>query len=378
MSQIWDAIVEGMASIVKFFASLGGNNTAIGIILFTIAARLIILPLTLKAVRSSRAMQALQPEIKKINERYKAKAGERLSPEKAQAKQTEMMALYREYSVNPLASCLPVAIQIPIFFAVYGAVSKSIGTNDPLIQFAQNTWNQFAPDALAATTQAVNLDSSFLWIKTLKEPDPLYILPILMIVFQFATQRMAMPKGGGADDQQRRLNSIMQWMPIIFGFTALSFPSGPVIYWVASSIFSTVQQYFITGCQSLSDIPGLGWLPTKEIKLPQLEKKAFDASQPRKKTFMERMAEQQDKIASEKSQQPGEGTSIETAADAGKPISNNFGRKQGAGPITSKVTAESVNFEKGSGKTEEVIKEAYRQLSTRPPKKPANGRKGKK
>jgi YidC/Oxa1 family membrane protein insertase len=369
VGQIWDAIVEGMASVIKIFATIGGNNTGIGIILFTIVIRLLILPLTLKAVRSGRAMQALQPYIKEINERYKTKPGVRLPPERAQAKQAEIMALYREYNVNPMASCLPVVIQIPIFFAVYGAVTKSIGTADPLIHFTQEAWNQFAPLAKEATREAAILDSRFLWIPSLKSPDPLYILPVLMILFQFMTQRMAMPKGGGADEQQRRLNSIMQWMPIIFGITALGFPAGPVLYWVATSIFSTVQQYFITGWQSLSDIPGLGFLPVKEIKLPRLEKRVIDESVPRKKTFMERMADQQEKIATERTRKTGEPADV--AADAGV-APNNFGRRAGAGPIGSKVV--SSDGEKAiEPDNSRAIKEASRQLSSRPPKKPSSG-----
>ncbi len=83
MGQIWDSIVQAMAEIIKIFANIGGGNTAIGIILFTITVRTALLPLTLKSVRSSRAMQALQPLIKEINKNYEAKPGTRLSPEKS-------------------------------------------------------------------------------------------------------------------------------------------------------------------------------------------------------------------------------------------------------------------------------------------------------
>jgi len=144
VGDIIGAIVGGLASVINFFATIGGDNTAIGIILFTVSIRLLLLPLTLKAVRSSRAMQQLQPLIKEINEKYKTKAGERLSAEKSQKKQQEIMALYSEYSVNPAAGCLPIVIQIPIFFAVYAAVTKSIGSTDPALRLIQDAWGNFA------------------------------------------------------------------------------------------------------------------------------------------------------------------------------------------------------------------------------------------
>jgi len=386
VGQIWDAIVNGMASIIKIFATIGGNNTAIGIILFTIFIRTLILPLTLKSVRSGRAMQALQPYIKEINEKYKTKPGVRLPPEKAQAKQAEILALYKDYSVNPTASCLPILIQLPVFFAVYGAVTKSVGTGDEVIKFVQDAWNAFAPSALAATKDADTIlaNSKFLWIENLTKPDPYFILPVLMVTFQFITQRMAMPKGGGADDQQRRLNGIMQWTPLIFGFTALNFPAGPVLYWVTTSIFSFVQQYFITGFQSLSDIPGLGFLPTKALKLPKLEKRANDGT-PRKKTLMERLAEQQEKAVTERAKTTGDVKPItEGSADAGGPTAtSNFGRRAGAGPLGSKSNISDAksdgSSDAGEKSSNEVVKEAYRQLSARPNKPVPNaGRKPKK
>jgi YidC/Oxa1 family membrane protein insertase len=202
-----------------------------------------------------------------------------------------------------------------------------------------------------------------------------------MVAFQFITQRMTIPKGGGADETQRRMNSILQFMPLIFGITALNFPTGPVLYWVTTSIFSTIQQYFITGFQSLTDVPGLGFLPVKEIKLPQLEKKsALPATNPdgtpRKKTLMERLAEQQDKIQTDKAKTGETASETTTAsADAGRPAptNNNFGRRTGAGPLTSKNSNSDSAFGTPSNPS--------RQLG-RPPKKPPSneGRsnKGKK
>jgi YidC/Oxa1 family membrane protein insertase len=335
---IWDGIVNFFTTVLNFFSSIAGGNTAIGIIIFTIVVRFLILPLTLKAVRSSRTMQALQPYIKEINDKYKTKPGEKLSQEKSAAKQAEIMSLYRKFNVNPTASCLPILIQIPIFFAVYGAVQKSVGVNDPYMQFVQTGWNALSPDAAAAAIKAAQANSGFLWIKDLTLPDPLFIMPILMVIFQFATTAMTIPRGGGADENQRRINGIMKWTPLIFGFTALQFPAGPVLYWTVSSIFSTIQQYIITGFGSLADLPGLSWLPQKKLPEIKLQERApVDDGKPRKKTLMERLADQQERLATERAGQGG--------ADAGKPV-NNFGRRSDAGPLGTKKPVDKVEDKK--------------------------------
>jgi YidC/Oxa1 family membrane protein insertase len=370
------AIVDGLASIIKFFATIGGGYVAVGIILFTITIRLLLLPLTLKAVRSSRAMQQLQPYIKEINEKYKTKPGERLSQEKSQKKQQEIMALYSEYSVNPAAGCLPILIQIPIFFAVYASVTKSLGPTDVALNLIQNAWGSFAPGAassIASQQSALSdLHFNFLWVPDLRKPDPTFILPVLMVVFQFMTQKMAIPKGGGADDQQRRINGIMQWMPLIFGFTALNFPTGPVVYWVTTSIFSTIQQYFITGWNSLADIPGLGFLPQKPLPKVELKKRA-DTGKPAKPSLMQRLMENQERLKTEVEVNS-------TSADAGdesKP-KNTFGRKVETAPDSAK-TSGTIKKPVESGpppksevratNQEEAIRQAYQNLNRRPPKK---------
>ncbi len=384
MGQIIDAIVSGLASVIKAFATIGGGNTAIGIILFTVAIRFMLLPLTLKAVRSSRAMQQLQPLIKEINGRseYKTKPGERLPSDKAQKKQAEIMGLYSQYSVNPAAGCLPVLIQIPVFFAVYAAVTRSIGSTDAGVNLVQHTWNFFAPSAAQLANQAALNNSGILWVHDLTQPDPLHILPVLMVVFQFMTQKMAIPKGGGADEQQRRINSIMQWTPLIFGFTAFSFPCGPVIYWVTTSIFSTIQQFFITGFGSLSDIPGLGFLPVK--KLPTVELKKRDPQKPVKPGLMQRMMEQQDRLQSEQGRTKGaaadaSGDKIETEVIEGEisEAKNNFGRKLSNGNGNSGGTIRRTDTEITPARQsetrainqEEAIRQAYQNLNRRPPKK---------
>jgi YidC/Oxa1 family membrane protein insertase len=318
-------------------------------------------------------MQQLQPLIKDINKRYETKPGQRLNQEKTAQKQQEIMGLYREYNVNPAAGCLPIVIQLPIFFAVYGAVSSVAGKVDPLMTFVQHSWNSFSPSAKALADQAILSNRGILWLNDLTQPDPTYILPVMMMVLQFMTTRMTIPRGGGADEQQRRLNGIMQWTPLIFGFTALQFPVGPVIYWVTSSTFSVLQQYFITGWGSLADLPGLSFLPEKKLKTIALKKR--DPNEPRKKTLMERLAENSERIQSEQLNTIKKNTSA-SADGSSEPEEetprNNFGRKSGGfdGRITGGSKADSNS---GVEDNTKKVQNAYNQLNRRPPKKAGGG-----
>lgn len=178
------------------------------------------LPLTLQSLKSSKAMQELQPQLRELQKRY-AKDKEKLTQ--------ETMRLYREAGINPAMGCLPMLIQIPIFFAIYWAI-------------------------LEVSHRGGSFSAPFLWLPSLAQEDPYKILPILAGLTQFVQQRMMMPPGGGADPQQKAMNNAMQFMPLMIVIFAWNFASGPVLYWVASSVFSAVQQYFITGWGSLPEL----------------------------------------------------------------------------------------------------------------------------
>ena len=100
---------------------------------------------------------------------------------------------------------------------------------------------------------------AFLWVPNLAGHDPLYIMPALAMIFQFVSQRMAIPYGYSktADPQQQQMNRMMTWMPLLFMVFYLNFASGAVLYWAASSLFGAVQQYFITGFGALAEFPGV-------------------------------------------------------------------------------------------------------------------------
>lgn len=179
------------------------NNYGISIILLTVAIKILFWPLGNKSYKSMKEMQKLQPKLLELREKYKDDK-QRLSQ--------ETMALYKAHKINPLGGCLPMIIQIPVFFGLYKALLYAIEL-------------RHAP--------------FFGWIKDLSAKDPYYITPIIMGATMFIQQKMT-PTGG--DPMQQK---IMLWMPIVFTFLFLNFPSGLVIYWLFNNIISIGQQIYV-------------------------------------------------------------------------------------------------------------------------------------
>lgn len=182
-------------------------NYGIGIILVTIIVRLAILPLMLKQIRSSKAMQALQPEMKALREKYSSK-----DMETQQKLQQETMALFQKHGVNPLAGCLPIFIQMPILIAFYHAISRTFEIKN----------------------------HEFLWFN-LGHPD--YVLPILTMITQFISQKLSMT---GMDDNPQ-MKMMLYIMPVMVGFFAFNFPAALSLYWVVGNLFMIVQTLVIKG-----------------------------------------------------------------------------------------------------------------------------------
>jgi YidC/Oxa1 family membrane protein insertase len=232
------------------------HNPGVSIIVFTLLIKLLTVPLTVKALRSSRNMQQIQPLIREVQKKYA----------KDRAKQQEeTMKIYQQYGINPASSCFPMLVQIPIFLGLYSALQFTLqhGANAEMLRpiLFNDSWVSWA-----------NFSQPFLWVTNLALPDPFYIWPVLSGIFQFIQSRMAMPLRDPTqpvDPQTRMMNGMMQFMPIYITLISLGFPAGTVIYWAMSNVFSAVQQYFITGFGSLPTFPGFGWLPRKEMTVPE-------------------------------------------------------------------------------------------------------------
>jgi len=181
-------------------------------VLMTIVLKIMLLPLTLTAYSSMQKMQRLNPKIQAIRERYRPKLRDKQGKMNSEAQRQmneEVMALYKAEGVNPAGGCLPILLQIPVFFAFYSLLSASV-----------ELWH--AP--------------WIGWIHDLSAKDPYYVLPILMGVTQVIQQKMT---PAAADPIQRRM---FQLFPVIFTVFSLGFPSGLVLYWLVNNILTIIQQ----------------------------------------------------------------------------------------------------------------------------------------
>lgn len=179
----------------KFIPNLGWV-----IIIFALLMKLVFSPLTYQSYKSMSKMKEIQPKLKQIQQVYK---------DDPQKMQQEMMKLYKEHGVNPMGGCLPLLIQLPIFWGLYNVLKDSI-----------DFWN--AP--------------FMLWIKDLSAKDPYYILPVIMGLVTLGNT-LLQPT---ADKNSRIIGIIMS---VVFVFIFINFPSGLVLYWLAYSTFSIIEQY---------------------------------------------------------------------------------------------------------------------------------------
>jgi len=182
------------------------GNWGVAIILLTLGIRIVLFPLMHTSTVSMRKMAKVQPKVKEIQAKHKKK---KTDPQARAKMNQEMMALYKQEGVNPMAGCLPLLVQMPLLFALYQLFLKAIEL-------------RHAP--------------FMLWITDLSAKDPLYVTPILMTATMWLQQRLA-PQAG--DPQQQRL---MRMMPLIFGIMFLQFPSGLVLYWLANNVITIIQQ----------------------------------------------------------------------------------------------------------------------------------------
>ena len=204
---MFEPLVHLLQRTVEFMyqltVSAGIPSYGMAIILVTVVIKMILYPLTVKQVKSMKAMQELQPKMKRLQEQYKTNP---------QLLQQEMQKLYREAGVNPLAGCLPMLVQMPILMAIFYALKD-------------------------ATYEGGN--PSFLWLPSLSEADPYYILPVLSALSTYLTSRQT------TDGSNQQMKMMMYVMPIFIGWMSMNFAAGLVIYWITMNLVQVVQQWFI-------------------------------------------------------------------------------------------------------------------------------------
>lgn len=228
-------IIEGFQQLLMFLVESTGS-LGYAIIVFTFLIRSALLPVTIPSLKSTKKMQDLQPELKKLTKKH---------GKDRQALQQAQLELYKKYNVNPLAGCIPQLAQLGVLILLYKTLIDFINNNGGVVNM------------------------NFFWLD-LSIPDAKYILPVLAVITQFVLSLMIAPGAETPDvvpnkskskkiqkanekeedtaDMARSMQQQMMFiMPLMTGFIALRFPSGLALYWVVTTLFSIGQQWYISG-----------------------------------------------------------------------------------------------------------------------------------
>ncbi|MDP9067695.1 MAG: YidC/Oxa1 family membrane protein insertase [Actinomycetota bacterium] len=255
------------AALAGFYAVV--RNYGLAIILLTVAVRVLLLPLSIKQTRSMREMQRIQPEVKKIQAKYKGKKDAR------QQMNEEMMGLYKEHGVNPFGGCLPLLMQMPVFIALYRLIStplaymgykKLSGTDDWVpAEPIEGVMAQVQDSALARALDTAPVEvNSFLGVFRLDcqplnvfrdapgcEGGVLGFLPYLILIglMGFTTyyqqKQMQVQRGAATDPSAQQAQMVMKFMPLMLMFFSFQFAAGLTLYWLTTNVWSIVQQHIM-------------------------------------------------------------------------------------------------------------------------------------
>jgi len=229
-----DFLTNPFTTALLFLYQLLGQNIFLTIVGFTVIIRLLLLPLTYQQLKSTKAMQTIQPKMKEIQEKYK---GDREKLAKAQ------MDLYKENGVNPLAGCLPLVIQFPILIGLYGAITRALSATP--LQLLDLSHRILVP----GLATLIPMQNKFLFWN-LAAPDQTYILPILVVASTWLSQKLLMPPpaagSSGSDPSAAMSRNMMLMMPIMMFFFSLNVASGVSMYWVIGGL-AVILQYAALG-----------------------------------------------------------------------------------------------------------------------------------
>ncbi len=216
------------------------HDFGLAVVAVTIAIRLLLYPLFVIQIKNQRAMQELAPAIAELKTKY--------GTDKARMSQ-EQMKLYSERGYNPAMGCLPLLLQMPLLLAMYSAFQFFVRTPSPDgVELGNAIW-PFLHNPLVAG-QTLDLTVRWLpWLESLGHKDAFYVLPVLAGVTQLISSVMFQPaiRPKNVDPQQKMMQTMQYYFPLITVFIASGLPSGLALYWVTTTIFGIVQQYFVSG-----------------------------------------------------------------------------------------------------------------------------------
>src|SRR6187551_210442 len=223
------------------FPAASGWTWALSIVGLVIVIRIILIPLFVKQIKASRGLQLVQPEIKKIQAKYKGKTDQ----ESRQKMTQETMALYKDTGTNPFASCLPILLQAPIFFALFrvlNSIPKAGTSIGPLTNQLREQANEAKLFGSPISATFINSDLTSTKILTV-------VLIVLMSSSTFTTQRQLMMKNMPASAldnpfaQQQKI--LLYVLPLVFAVSGVNFPIGVLIYWFTTNVWSMCQQFYV-------------------------------------------------------------------------------------------------------------------------------------
>jgi YidC/Oxa1 family membrane protein insertase len=207
-ANIFQPLIDIADSVLKFFHNDVGLSWGLSIVFLTVVTRLVILPLSLKQIRSMRSLQAHQPEIKKIQQKYK---------EDRQRMQREMMSFYQENKINPFASCIPLILQLPVFMSLFYLLRS----------------DNFKADINHA---------GWLGIPDLAEKATGGVLIVLLALYFLTMVGSTSVMASSAEGSQRVM---MYALPVIFTPIVIGFPAGLVVYWITTNLWTMGQQWVV-------------------------------------------------------------------------------------------------------------------------------------
>ena len=258
---IFEPLYKLFGAILKFFYELSGNY-GVAIILFTLAVNIILLPLTWKQQKSTTKMQSIQPELKKIQQKYKNDK-EKLN--------MEMMKLYKDNDINPMGGCLPLLIQLPIIFILYQIVYRPItymlSMAPDAIEALKTTYNLHDYSAeikIAALDPSINIDFNFLGLNLSETPSFsnfhwLWLIPALAGITTFALSWLTTKQSNARKTEKEEnstadtMQTMTKIMPLITVWFAFNFPAGIGFYWIMNNLFKMIQQIAVNKILSKED-----------------------------------------------------------------------------------------------------------------------------
>ena len=229
-ANIFQPLIDVFEAVLKFFHNSVGLSWGWSIVAMTVAIRAAMLPLTFKQFHSMQKLQQHMPELKAIQNKYK---------DDKQRQQQEVMKFYKENNVNPFASCLPLAAQLPVFISLFYMLREDLRPN--ICPQVQEAWH--AAGHTGTTACGPHNGANFLFISDItNKATGLTLIALLVLYVGTQLGSTLMMSSPTMDKNQRRL---MTFMPLIFVFIIVNFPAGLIVYWITTNTWTMGQQFFI-------------------------------------------------------------------------------------------------------------------------------------